>query len=60
MISLISILEFSNHPCFSYIERPLFPGLYLTIINNYKAITVPNSILNPVHPIAVAQVKPHP
>ena len=39
-------------------KEPLFPSLYLIIVNNYKAITVPNSSLNPEHPIAVAQVKP--
>ena len=41
-------------------ERPLFPGLYLTIVYNYKIITVPNNSLNPAHPIAVAQAKPQP
>ena len=33
-------------------ERPLFPGLYLIIVNNFKAITVPNGSLNPAYPIA--------
>ena len=41
-------------------ERPLFPGLYLTIVYNYKTIAVPNNSLNPAHPIAVAQAKPQP
>ena len=41
-------------------ERPLFPGLYLIIVYNYKTITVLNNSLNPVYPIAVAQVKPQP
>ena len=41
-------------------ERPLFPGLYLIIVNNNKTIIVPNNSLNPKHPIAVAQVKPQP
>ena len=41
-------------------ERPLFPGLYLIIVNNYKTIIVPNNSLNPAHPIAVAQAKPQP
>ena len=41
-------------------ERPLFPGLYLTIVYNYKTIAVPNSSLNPAHPIAIAQAKPQP
>ena len=42
------------------IEKPLFPGLYLIIVNNYKTIIVPNNSLNPAHPIAVAQAKPQP
>ena len=33
--------------------RPLFPGLYLIIVNNYKAKIVPNHSLNLAHPIAV-------
>ena len=41
-------------------ERPLFPGLYLIIVYNYKTITVPNNSLNPAHPIAVEQAKPQP
>ena len=41
-------------------ERPLFPGLYLIIVNNYKAIIVPNHSLNPAHPIAVVQAKTQP
>ena len=41
-------------------ERPLFPGFYLTIVFNYKTIAVPDSSLNPAHPIAVAQAKPQP
>ena len=41
-------------------ERPLFPGLYLIIVNNYKTIIVPNNSLNPAYPIAVAQAKPQP
>ena len=41
-------------------ERPLFPGLYLTIIYNYKTIIVSINSLNPAHPIAVAQAKPQP
>ena len=41
-------------------ERPLFPGLYLTIVYNYKTIAVPNNSLNPAHPIAVAQAKLQP
>ena len=41
-----------------YGERPLIPGLYLRIVNNYKAIIVPNRSLNPAHPIAVTQAKP--
>ena len=41
-------------------ERPLLPGFYLTIVYNYKTIIVPNSSLNPAHPIAVAQAKPQP
>ena len=44
----------------SIVERPLFPGLYLIIVNNYKAIIVPKNSLKPVHPIAVAQAKLQP
>ena len=39
-------------------ERPLFPGLYLIIVNNYRRIMIPNDSLNPAHLIAVAQAKP--
>ena len=35
------------------IEKPLFYGLYLIIVNYYKAIIVPNHSLSPAHPIAV-------
>ena len=42
------------------LERPFFPGPYLTIVYNYKTITVQNNSLNPAHPIAVAQAKPQP
>ena len=42
------------------IERPLFPGLYLTIVYNSKIKTIPNNSLNPAHPIAVVQAKPQP
>ena len=41
-------------------ERPLFPGVYLIIVKNYKTIIVANISLNPAHPIAVAQAKPQP
>ena len=41
-------------------ERPFIPGLYLIIVNNYKGIIVLNDILNPAHPIVVAQAKPQP
>ena len=41
-------------------ERPLIPGFYLTIVNNYKRITVPNYSLNPAHPIVLVQAKPQP
>ena len=42
------------------VERPLFPGLYLIIVNNYKAKFVSNHSMNPEYPIAVVQVKPQP
>ena len=38
-------------------ERPFFPGLYLIIVNSYKAIIIPNHSLNPAHSIAVGQAK---
>ena len=41
-------------------KRPLFPGHFLRIVNNYKAIIVLNHSLNPAHPIVVAQAKPQP
>ena len=41
-------------------KRPLFPGLYLIIVNNYKSIIVPNYSLNPAHPITVVQAEPQP
>ena len=41
-------------------ERLLIPGLYLTIVNNYKIIIVPNDSLNPAHLIVIAQAKPQP
>ena len=41
-------------------EKPLFPGLYLIIVNNYKRIIVLNDSLNPAQPIVVAQAKPQP
>ena len=41
-------------------EKPLFPGFYLIIVNNYKAIIVPNHSLNPIHPIVVVQARPQP
>ena len=44
----------------TYCKRPLFLGLYLTIVYNYITIAVPNNSLNPAHPIAVAQAKPQP
>ena len=34
-------------------ERPLFLGLYLIIVNSIKTIIIPNSSLNPAHPIVV-------
>ena len=46
--------------CWVPYERPLFSGLYLTIVYNYKTIIVSNNNLNPAHPIAVAQAKPQP
>ena len=39
-------------------ERPLDPGLYLIIVNNYKTIIASNNSLSPEYPIAVAQMKP--
>ena len=39
-------------------EKPLIPGLYLIIVNNYKIIIIPKDSLNPEHPIVVAQAKP--
>ena len=39
-------------------ERPLFPGLYFMIVNNYKTIIVSHDSLNPTHPITVAKAKP--
>ena len=41
-------------------ERPLTPGLYLIIVNNYKTIIIPNDSSDPAHPILVAQAKPQP
>ena len=41
-------------------ERPLFPCLYLIIVNNYRRIMILNDSLNPTHPIVVAQVKVQP
>ena len=38
-------------------ERPLFLGLYLMIVHNYKTIIVLNKSLNPAYPIAVVQAK---
>ena len=39
-------------------ERPLIPGIHLIMANIYKIIIIANNILNPVHPIVVAQAKP--
>ena len=41
-------------------EKPLFPGFYLIIVNNYKTVIVSNKSLNPAHPIAIAQAKLQP
>ena len=53
---IVNLSNFVTPMC----ERPLFPGLYLIIIYNYKTIIVSNNSLNSAHPIAVAQVKPQP
>ena len=39
-------------------ERPLIPGIHLIMANIYKIIIIANDVLNPVHPIVVAQAKP--
>ena len=41
-------------------KKPLFPGFYLIIVNNYKTIIVSNKSLNPAHPIAIVQAKLQP
>ena len=41
-------------------ERPLIPGLYLLIVNDYKTMVMPNDSLNLAHPIVVAQAKLQP
>ena len=41
-------------------KRPLIPGFYLIIVNNYKTIIIPNDNSNPAYPIVAAQAKPQP
>ena len=41
-------------------EKPLIPGLYLIIVNNYKTIIKLHNSLNPEHPIVAAHVKLQP
>ena len=44
----------------SNFERPLIPGLYLIIVNSFKAIIIVNDSLSTAHPIVIAQAKPQP
>ena len=39
------------------IEKPLIPGLYLMIVNNYKIITIPSDSLNQVHLVVIVPAK---
>ena len=41
-------------------ERPLIPGVYLIIVDNYKTVIIPNGSSDPLHPIVVAQAKLQP
>ena len=39
-------------------EKPLFSGINLMLVNNYKRIFLSNDSLSPAHPIVLEQAKP--
>ena len=54
------VTSFMGNRASAVSKIPLFSGLYLILVNNYKRRTLPNDSLNPAHPIIVAQVKLQP
>ena len=54
---VVGMLKSFGIYCF-FGKRPLIPGVYLMIVNNYKTIlTIQNDSLNPAHLVVIVQAE---